>query len=127
MSNLNVEAVKASLRGAQWRKVKDVSIEGAAGPVTLTVRRIPMEKLVAVRKEWQQEGLLTEKDEPRDADAALEINRRLLAMVLFLPDGVRPLFEPDELKEMPWVDELLPEVQEAFAPITKAMESAKGN
>ncbi len=127
MSNTTVDAVKASLRGAQWRKVKDVTIEGAAGPTTLTVRRVPMEKLVALRKQWAQEGLLTEKDETRDADVALELNRRMLAMVLFLPDGVRPLFEPDELKEVAWVDEVLLEVQEAFTPITRAVEAARGN
>jgi hypothetical protein len=123
----NVDAVKASLRGAQWRKVKDVEVEGSGGKVTLTVRRVPMEKLVALRKTWREEGLLTEKDEPKDAEAALEINRRLVAMVLFLPDAVRPLFTPDELREVAWVDDLLPQVQEAFTPITKAVETAKGN
>jgi hypothetical protein len=129
MSDLNVDAVKAKLRGAPGRIVNEVKIDvGDDTPITLVVRRIATEKMVSLFDKWKAEGLVDkETSEPVSTEAGLEINRRLMALVLYMPKAIRPLYTADELRDLDWVDGLLDAVKDAFGAAGKAVQAAKGN
>jgi hypothetical protein len=124
--NMNLDAVRASLKRAPWRKVAEVEVEGEAGATCLLVRRPPNERMMALHRDWRERGLLGENGETPTPENGAQMGRELLALVLFLPNAPKQLFTQEELVEVAWVDEVLPKVMAAISP-AKGVEDAKGN
>jgi len=122
----NADAVKLSLRNAQWRKVGELTVEGEAGIVTLFIRRPPPKVIFSLFEECRKEGLLTDKNEPTSELAGLDFSARLCAPMLFLPGGLRPLLTSKEFEDMPWFLEAV-EACQTLVLGAKEVEAARGN
>ncbi|WP_224364228.1 hypothetical protein [Hyalangium versicolor] len=124
---MNVDELKANLLSAPWRKYKDVTVEGTTGPVQLVIRRPPDARVAELLRKAKEEGLLTEKGEPTSPEAGLRLRARVVALTLFAPNAVRPLFTEEEVLEAPFLPELGDDCTAALAGTGASLEKLKGN
>lgn len=124
---MNVDDLKASLLNAPWRKYKDVTVEGATGPVQLLIRRPPDAKVAELLRKSKDDGLITEKGEPTSAEGGLRLRARVVALTLFAPNAVRSLFTEEEVLEAPFLHDVADDCTAALAGTGAALEKLKGN
>ena len=126
MDRPNPTAVKNSLLNAPWKRVGTMTLEGAAGPVTLVIRRPPPKIAAKLLKSCEADGLADAEGRPTSPEHAITLAARLHAPMLYLEGASEPLFTPDEFTDLPDFQAACEACQAALS-VTGQIEAAKGN
>lgn len=121
------DTMKSSLLNAPWRKHSTATVEGRDGPVDLVIRRPPDTEVLALMKDAERDGLVGGAEQASSTEAALRFRARVVALTVFLPNAVRPLFTEDEALAWPGLSEVSESCMAAILPPGANVERAKGN
>jgi hypothetical protein len=124
---MDTESLKNSLLSAPWRKHTTVTVEGRDGGVELIIRRPPDTEVLKLVQGAEKDGLTDGADRDASAEAALRFRARAVALTVFLPNAVRPLFTEEEALGWPGLNEVADLCMAAITPAATAVERAKGN
>lgn len=117
---------KQNLLGATWRLYKTIQVDGARGPVQLDIRMPPPNELAKVlarvRSLKGAAGEATASEELAGQELGLEV----IALTIWRPGAVRPLFTVEEVKAWPYASAVQADCMAALNAAT-GVETAKGN
>ena len=124
---MNVDDLKKNLLGAPCPLVERVTVESAAGPVELLIRKPPDKVVAEILASADRDGIREGNESAVSPEAALRFRARVVAATVYAPNAVRPLFTEEEVWEWPLTSVVAEACQRAIIPSSVAVERAKGN
>jgi hypothetical protein len=124
---MDIATLKDSLLNAPWRKHSAITVEGRDGKVELVIRRPPDAEVLKLMQGAEKDGLVGGKGQDTSTESALRFKARVVALTVFLPNAVCPLFTEDEALSWPGMHDVSEACMAAILPPATNVERAKGN
>ena len=117
---------KQNLLSANWRLYKTIQVDGARGPVQLDIRMPPPDELAKVLARVRSLKAIVGEATAGEEIAGQALGLEVIALTIWRPGAVRPLFTVEEVKAWPYASAVQGDCMAALSAAT-GVETAKGN